>query len=536
MPSYPQSAGGTCLAGDKDLEQRRVLMIGLDAADIDLIEAWMQQGLLPNLAALRNRGSGARLSSAAEWLVGAPWPCFFASRPPEQIGMYHYLMWRADRMSAERPTPAWLPVEPFWRRLPRQGVPVVALDVPLCYAPGDFGGIEISGWATHELLQQPASTPPDLLARTQREFGRAPFDEEGAHLLSVAEFLQVRDQCVDTAGLVADLALRMLREHPWRLAMICFSSTHRAGHLLWDRSILKGAASQAELEEVDGALRKVYEACDAAVGRLVEAHPDADVLVYSLHGMGVNEDRTSMLPEMLRRVLDGASAGMSHGVPAQPSLARRLRALLPDELRSRVKKHLPRALQDWLTVFWRSGQVDWSQTRAFVVFCDHDGYVRINLRGRERDGIVPPEEYEPLCRSIAQGLATFADADTGEPVVRDVGLAPEIFTDTPTRTLLPDLIVRWTKTPARTHRAIRSPLYGEIAWPTPGRHPLARSGNHHRVGFVFGAGPQLGHGALPSQGDVMDLAPTALDLLGTTQPPDFHGRSLRRDAVRGVHL
>jgi predicted AlkP superfamily phosphohydrolase/phosphomutase len=97
--------------------RRSVLMIGLDAAEITLIRQWMAEGLLPNLMALERRGVMTELQSTAQWLVGAPWPSFYASTTPDRLGMYHYLVWRPEKMAGERPDPAWMPLEPFWRHL-----------------------------------------------------------------------------------------------------------------------------------------------------------------------------------------------------------------------------------------------------------------------------------------------------------------------------------------------------------------------------------------------------------------------------------
>lgn len=512
---------------DQVNSRSRVLMIGLDAAEHTLVQRWIAAGRLPVLAQLQARGNLAALDSSARWLVGAPWPSFYMSRPPESVGLYHYLVWRPERMAAERPAPQWLPLAPFWRELPRQGCAVVALDVPLCYAPGDYGGVEISGWATHELLQAPGSSPPRLLGEVRQEFGVAPFDQESSHQLSAAECLEVRDQCVETARLVGELACRLLQQHPWQLGMICFSSTHRGGHLLWDRSILKGAATAAQLEELDASLQRIYEACDAAIGRILAAHADAAVMVYALHGMGPNNDCTSLLPRMLARVLDERCDDEPMGAGSK-AMTRRLRALVPDEWRARVKKHLPRRLQDALTLYWRGNERDWARTPAFVAFCDLDGYIRINLRGRERAGVVDPADYAALCARIAAGLRSFHDADTGEPLVREIGFAADLFADEPGRRHLPDLIVKWNEVQAHTHRRVHSERFGALDWPTPGRHPLGRSGNHHREGFVIAAGPGLEPGALAAHGSTLDLAPTALDLLSLPIPPQFCGRSLRR--------
>ena len=60
---------------------------------------------------------------------------------------------------------------------------------------------------------------------------------------------------------------------------------------------------------------------------------------------------------------------------------------------------------------------DWSQTRAFAVPSDTAGLVRLNLRGRERDGILDDRQAEEVLEELEAGLATF-ELPSGEPVVR----------------------------------------------------------------------------------------------------------------------
>ena len=43
---------------------------------------------------------------------------------------------------------------------------------------------------------------------------------------------------------------------------------------------------------------------------------------------------------------------------------------------------------------------DWSRTTAFPLPTDQHGWIRINLSGRERLGIVPPEAYEQACAEL----------------------------------------------------------------------------------------------------------------------------------------
>jgi predicted AlkP superfamily phosphohydrolase/phosphomutase len=501
-------------------------MIGLDAAELTLVRRWMDEGALPNLRRLRQRGAFGELHSPAEWLVGSPWPTFYTGSPPQEHGMYHYLIWRPETMSTERPNPDWLPLHPFWRRLDGTGKRAVVLDVPNCYAPEPFDGIEISGWATHEAMMPAASHPSDRLAWANSKFGIPPIGHEEARPLSVRESLQVRAAWLRVTRLVGDLSLGLMEEEPWDLFLVCFTAPHRGGHQFWDETSLVREATEDERQQHRGALRELYVACDTEIGRIVERAGDATVLVFALHGMGVNQSRADILPEMLRRVLADADSDASPPTK-QAGPVDRLRSMVPVRWRSRIKKSLPIAIQDRLTVYWRSHGIDWRTTRAFPVFTDFNGYIRVNLRGREALGIVEPgEEYQSLLRRIADGLRTFVDEDTGEPVVNMVGLREELFPGGCRGKHLPDLIAQWSLTSAARHRRIVSPRFGALDWPTPGHHPEGRSGNHRSNGFLFAAGDRIPAGGTIEGAGVLDLVPTVYALLGLRPPPEMQGRPL----------
>ena len=513
-------------------------MIGLDAAEPRLIERWTDDGSLPALARLRREGAYGRLSSSADWLVGSPWPTFYTGTPPGEHGFYHYLGWRPGRMAQIRPTPDHLPLRPFWRDLAARGRRVVAVDVPLAYAPEPLDGVEVSGWATHEVLMDAASHPPELLAAIESRFGGSPRSDEEYGLLPVGRLLDVRDEQNRNTAKVAELASSLMERGAWDFAIVAFSATHRGGHKLWNDAGVDGDVPAHLRAEFDDALRQVYVAADAAVARLVaEAGPGTTVMVFSVHGMGENVCRTEILTELLARVL----AGGPPPAAKKGGIAKRLRELVPNRWRHEVKRRLPLALQDRLTSFWRLGRADWSRTRAFPVVADLQGYVRINLRGREAEGIVAPgAEYDALCDEIAEGLASFVDADTGASIVRDVARADRLWPGGARRHDLPDLLIRWAETPMAAHRRIVSSRYGAIDFARPGRNASGRSGNHRPHGFVLAAGPGVEPAALEGAG-IMDLAPTVYRLLGLEPPAGMHGTPLpfraggvRRPAAAGA--
>jgi predicted AlkP superfamily phosphohydrolase/phosphomutase len=355
---------------------------------------------------------------------------------------------------------------------------------------------------------------------------------EAPGLQPACALLALRDDLLTRTAALTDVATRLMAEQPWDLCLLTFGATHRGGHQLWDRTNLSDEPDPALAEALAVALREIYVACDRAVGRLVEAvGVEVPVLVFSLHGMGPNTSRVEILPLLLDRILGGRSARA--GSAAKRSLVA-LRRRVPLAWRHALSRRLPLAMQDRLVTFWRLGDVDWSGTRAISLLADLHGYVRINRVGREARGIVEAgAPFEALCREIADGLASFVDADSGAPIVRTVQRTEQVLPGGARSAGLPDLIVRWSDRPAAHHRSVRSPTLGAVAWPTPGRHPDGRSGNHRPEGFLIAAGPQLPRGPALPQAHIVDLAPSIRALLGLPPHPAMVGSSLLREVVAG---
>jgi len=484
-------------------------MIGLDAGDPELIERWCADGTLPHMAALRSQGLSGRLDSSARYLAGSPWPTMYTGRDVTSHGLYHDFQWRKDSMGFAAPSEDWLDVDPFWRNLGGD-VDVVAYDVPFAPACRPFRGAEMSCWASHDKLAPASSHPKELVGEARERFGKWTVSYEGYGPGLIDELLALRLEMLENTRRSAELA-EWLLTRPWRLAVVCFSAPHRGGHRLWDRTSIKGPVPELKGAEFDEALRDLYVACDQAIGRLIGAHPDASVLVFSTHGMMVNTSRADFLDEMLARVL----AGGAHG-RRRVSLSRRFGEALPDEWLRFITRNIPRTLHNRMVTMWSTGAIDWSKTPAFCCRADLQGYIRINLKGREPEGIVEPgRAYDALCDRITEGLASFRDADTGEAFVEEVCRADTVFPDGPRRDYLPDLIVRWAPTPATPHRAVRSPQFGQIRRSTPGRVPNGRSGNHRGEGVLIARGPGIAPGATLVRGaHIRDLAPTVLARLG----------------------
>jgi predicted AlkP superfamily phosphohydrolase/phosphomutase len=163
---------------------------------------------------------------------------------------------------------------------------------------------------------------------------------------------------------------------------------------------------------------------------------------------------------------------------------------------------MPVWLRDQIVNRTFTGGRDWSRTPALTVRGDVHTYIRYNLHGREAAGMLQPGSallgrYEQF---LEQCLRSLRDADSGEPVVRAVRFAREVFPG-PRSHLLPDVIAAYHY--AAPARRLHSPLLGEIE----ADFGTGRSGNHRPEGFCFVVDAQGEFAQAGSLTHVRDLAP-----------------------------
>jgi predicted AlkP superfamily phosphohydrolase/phosphomutase len=172
---------------------------------------------------------------------------------------------------------------------------------------------------------------------------------------------------------------------------------------------------------------------------------------------------------------------------------------------------------------------DWSRTCYFPVPMDETGYLRVNLRGRERDGIVAPDgEYDEVCAGLEALIAGLRDESSAHPIA---GPAVRAYRDAgphaPRRDLLPDLIVPFGGPPAAATRRLVSTTLPGFRYDVPARLPSGRSGNHRAHGWIMAAGPGVAAGTTLAEGEVLDLLPTIRIYLGLPAESGLPGRAIR---------
>ncbi len=163
--------------------------------------------------------------------------------------------------------------------------------------------------------------------------------------------------------------------------------------------------------------------------------------------------------------------------------------------------------------------VDWSITKAYGLGING---LYLNLKGRERDGIVEPgEEAQSLLAELKERLEAEIDPVTGQQVIRTVYRADQVYSGGATE-MAPDLIVGY----ARGYRASWETCLGDLEQDYLSNNELAWSADHcadalEVPGILFSNRPF--QAKKPS---LVDLAPSILAEFGLAAPSSMTGKSI----------
>ncbi len=461
----------------------KVLVIGLDCAPPELMfETWRHE--LPNFRRLLEGGSYSQMYSSTPAITVPAWSSMTSSKDPGVLGFYGFRN-RSDYSYDNRFIATGLSVKEkrIWDLLGGAGKTCIVVGVPQTYPVKPVNGLLISSFLT------PSTTNPKIQwtypssLRTEIEGLLAP----EVYDVDVPEFRTddkafLLQQIHDMTRKRFKVLRYLLEEKPWDFFMFVEMGVDRIHHGLWahhDPDHFKHDPSSPYVNSI----KEYYQYLDQQVGTLLERlPPETHIIVVSDHGVK-KMDGGICINEWLRR--EGYLT------------------LFDDPPTGRLSS-------------FEKVEVDWAHTTAWGDG-GYYGRIFINVTGREPRGTVAQDDYETFRDQLADHIGKIPAPD-GTALRTRVFKPQAIYRQV--HGVAPDLIV----------------YFDDLGWRSVGSFGFddvytfendtgPDDANHAENGIWIYTPPEMNLGGklLPNT-QLMDFAPTVLEIFGLAVPVDMQGR------------
>lgn len=492
-----------------------VLLLGLDSACRSILRPLFQRDTVPTIRRLVDGGASGPLESQIPPWTPSAWPSLYTGKNPGKHGAFDFLVFDGYEWDVINAT--HVRARPLWEIVEHRGLSSVVVNVPVTHPPTPFDGALVPGYTAPE---HPDCHPPGLLEELREEIGG----------------YRVYPRDVDDPETRYREIVRMRGE----------AFRYLADRVEPDFGFLEFQVTDSVFHQYPGnfrAVRAVYRMVDEQVSSILDACQPDTVFLVSDHGMGRYTDYEFRVNEFL---CDRGYAVRTTGGEGQPSWTiireRRLKAGEQDTNRSpgRAEQLMANLARLGITsrqvigvletlgikevvadvvphastlAFAGSEHVDFRSSTAYMRSRSELG-IRINLRGREPDGVVPAEDYDEVRRELIDDLD---DVETPDGDVIFQNVAPrEMYFWGPEADRAVDIVT----VPADFDTYLTTKLAGsEFGEPT-------EPWNHKRMGIVATTGEDVDTDTGLDGAHLFDIAPTVLAALGLPVDETMDGRVL----------
>jgi predicted AlkP superfamily phosphohydrolase/phosphomutase len=458
------------------MNERKVVVVGLDCAPPEIV--FERRAELPVLAGLIEKGVHGKLRSSDPPITIPAWMVMATGLDPGRLGLYGFRhrvgysydeMWIANSKAVRK--------KKIWDHIGDEGGKSCLVSVPPSYPPYPVKGNLISCFITPPGSAKDTTFPPELKGEIEGRFGPYIFDvafrtEDRDKIL--AEIWKMTEQRFDVMNW-------LIRAKPWNLFMFVEIGVDRIQHAFWKYMDREHHLYEAG-NPYETAILDYYKMLDGRIGELLSrAGEDTVVLVVSDHGA---------------KRMKGAFC-VNEWLIEQGDLV----------LKSRPEK--PESIEKL--------EVDWDKTKAWA-WGGYYARIFLNVEGREPRGIIPPEDYEKERDALLERIEAIrgpANETWATKVIKPQEYFEVLEGD------YPDLMVYFDDLYWRSAGTLG---HGTKYLSENDTGPDDAVHAQHGIYILSDPGEK---GGRRLDADILDIAPTVLDRLGISVPPEMKGRIIR---------
>jgi predicted AlkP superfamily phosphohydrolase/phosphomutase len=512
---------------------RKVFILGLDGASPDVIDSLIEKGRLPSFRALKDRGVSGRLRTTIPPITGSAWSSFMTGKNPGKHGIFDFTFRKEGKYELSPINARMREGKTFWSIATEADKKVCIFNVPVTYPPDAVNGIMVSGMLTPS-SRNDYTHPLSVARELDRVTGKYQIHITESYSKKREEhFLRHLYEVTTKQKKAMDF---LLSEDEWDLFVAVFQGIDVLQHELWhtyDRQHFRHG--QYEERYID-TIPQFYAYMDKVLGEVMEwcDRKGATLIVMSDHGAGPLKKllyvNNFLIKKGFLKLKGGAATRFKHLLFRLGMAPMTFYHILLTVGLGRLK-HKTRFGQgsSWLKKFFLSFEdVDWSASRAYAIGSTA-GQIYVNLEGREPGGIVKKgKEYEAAREEIITELKELSDPETGQHIIEEIYRKEELYSG-PHAATAPDIVF--------LPKGLEIVAFGEYEFASHRILDYSRglSSSHRMDGIIMMQGEGLKEGSTLFNGNIMDIAPTVLYLLGLSIAPDMDGTVLR-EAIDQVVL
>nr|WP_309242225.1 alkaline phosphatase family protein [Halocatena marina] len=495
------------------------LLIGIDAGCLPVFDRLIEEDVIPNIESICDTGvSGPLTSQIPPWTPSA-WPSMYTGVNPGKHGTFGFVDY--DGYDWHVVTADHVREHALWKLLEENDMSSVVVNVPVTHPPDEIDGAIIPGFIGPE---HPESHPKGILDEVREEIGE----------YRVYPIYEREDDWPDSRKMDEYTTLVRMRGEAFRYLDKRFEP---------DFGFVQFQKPDTVFHEFHGNWEKVktvYEETDRQIGLLLEECDAKRVFIASDHGMGPYEKYEFRMNEFLKDEGYAVATQGGKGMPSwnpirnqlregqdqetwEPGVVERLAAVAaqhgvtPSRIEGGLKTvGLDRIVKQYLPeniARTASEQVDFPESKAYMRARVELG-VRINLEGREPDGIVPESEYESVRSDIIEQLTPLTTPD-GEPMFDEV-VPREEYYHGPYAENAVDIVT----VPNNFDHFLSAHLLGKHFGPP------TEPWNHKLDGVFAAMGEGIDDSVSVEDAHIYDVAPTIMAALGVPYSDRMDGRVL----------
>ena len=468
-----------------------VLLIGIDGATWDLLKPWIENGELPTLKKLLNKGAEGYLKTTIPTISCVAWTSLFTGTNPGKHGIFDYLTNSGRLVNSDT-----IKSKKIWQVLSDYSKRCCAINVPMTYPVERINGYMVSGVLTPP-DENIYSYPHELMAILRKHDYKIVKHEKADFTCGQKTLSKEEERFLNKLyGILKNRysTLKELMNEPWDFFMIVFDEAASTQMYFWDK------------KEV---ILEFFKKVDFYIGDLIKTfsakNENPHIFIVSDHGCnaaptrslnfrawlneeGFIRDERSFFQKTIPKIY---RALKFHRILNKPPISK---LLVRFSNVKEIRESFQRKVTESPTIYCRKGLfIDQSKLRY--------------------------DEYDKLRDRLIAKIRQIKDPLNNEAVFQVVEKREDIYSGNSLKDA-PDIVLLPKENYSFDFSYNSTKVFDDIKLPTPGRH------NSALYGIFLAYGNEINNAHLKNL-SILDLFPTILHILDIPIPQAVDGKVLK---------